>query len=95
PNAQHQQVRNGHTEAQQTQLMTLPRNQLEAMPPNRTHPMPSLPMQPMYNPATTHPVFFMNNFRKPPFPLPLTAGLNPVATGYVFAKDGTATRTKL
>ncbi|KAK4617771.1 hypothetical protein CLAFUW4_12163 [Fulvia fulva] len=95
-NAHYQhQIRHNPTEAQPAQLMTAPRSQTEAMPPTRTPPMPSVPLQPVYNPATTHPVFFMNSFRKPPFPLPLDAGLNPVATGYVFARDGMATKTKL
>jgi len=69
-----------------------PRNQLEAMPP--FNPMPQAPMlqsrvtslmQHRYDSAVRHPVFFTEQLRKPPFPLPENAsqGLNPVAHGYI------------
>ncbi|KAL9529061.1 hypothetical protein SMMN14_07385 [Sphaerulina musiva] len=86
-----------------------PKNQIEAMPPNTTStittaststtpPPPHHPL-PLFNPATTHPVFFMTHWRKPPFPLPLNPALSPVAAGYVFPhhhlRPTTAGNTKL
>jgi len=62
-------------------------------PPPPHHPLP------LFNPATTHPVFFMTHWRKPPFPLPLNPALSPVAAGYVFPhhhlRPTTAGNTKL
>ncbi|KAK3712838.1 hypothetical protein LTR37_008929 [Vermiconidia calcicola] len=80
-----QQIRGAHPEQQRT----APSNQIEAMPPHKTPMMANnLEMQqnqsmPVYNPATTHPVFF-TNWRKPPFPMPTCNGFSPAATGYVF-----------
>jgi hypothetical protein len=39
----------------------------------------------LYDPSTRHPVFFTEQLRKPPFPIPqyATQGVNPVAFGYV------------
>lgn len=93
-----QQTRNLHVEPPAEQIAS-PRNQIEAMPPSKTMPeplkiQPPPIMQPMYNPAVMHPVF-MGNFRKAPFPLPLNGSLNPVATGYVFARDRVNGHTKL
>ena len=91
-----QQIRHPHTEQSTVDLVTAPRNQLEAMPPSKAPLKPVGPPIPMvYNPATTHPVFFTNNFHRPPFPLPMDAGLSPAATGYVFAKEQLGSRTKL
>ncbi|OCK90239.1 uncharacterized protein K441DRAFT_580025 [Cenococcum geophilum 1.58] len=84
------------------------RNQLEAMPP--FGPMPQAPMlqsrvtdlmQHRYDSAIRHPVFFTEQLRKPPFPLPENAshGLNPVAHGYITENRrpdaGTGGRIKL
>jgi len=57
-------------------LNVRPWNQIEAMPSY----YPSF-----YNPAIRHPVFFTNQLRKPPFPIPKIAssGWSPVAAGYV------------
>ncbi|KAF2772896.1 hypothetical protein EJ03DRAFT_173003 [Teratosphaeria nubilosa] len=77
-----QQTRTLHS-ASSPQL-SRPTSQIEAMPPFTTpiertnHPLP------MYNPALVHPVFFTDAWRKPPFPMPLSAGISPVAAGYVF-----------
>ncbi|KAH9833611.1 hypothetical protein Tdes44962_MAKER08769 [Teratosphaeria destructans] len=49
---------------------------------------------PMYNPALVHPVFFTDAWRKPPFPMPLNAGVSPVAAGYVFG-NAKSNMTKL
>ncbi|EGP84416.1 uncharacterized protein MYCGRDRAFT_87541 [Zymoseptoria tritici IPO323] len=87
-----QQTRTFHTHA------TAPRNQIEAMPPFTTPETAKAQLvSPVstYNPATTHPVFFMNNFRKPPFPLPMNTGFSPAATGYVFGRTRTDSNTKL
>lgn len=72
------------------------------MPPVKDIPMPMpdlikpipMPMQPMNNPAVMHPVF-MGNFRKSPFPVAPNGTLNPVATGYIFARDRVNGNTKL
>lgn len=91
-----QQLRHPHTAQSTVDLVTAPRNQLEAMPPSKAPMKPVGPPVPMvYNPATTHPVFFTNNFHRPPFPLPMDAGLSPAAAGYVFAKEQIGSRTKL
>ncbi|OCL11677.1 hypothetical protein AOQ84DRAFT_286716 [Glonium stellatum] len=86
----------------------MPKTQLEAMPP--FGPMPQAPMlqsrvtgfmQHQYDSATRHPVFFTEQLRKPPFPLPEDAsrGLNPVAHGYITENRrpdaGTGGRIKL
>jgi hypothetical protein len=68
-----------------------PRNQMEAMPPSQIPINQSIPHQP-FNPATVHPVFFSEAWRKAPFPMPGTSGFSPVATGYVFGSRGTSTR---
>ncbi|KAF2719084.1 hypothetical protein K431DRAFT_229400 [Polychaeton citri CBS 116435] len=67
-----------------------PQSQVEAMPqsgsPQTTRQLinPSLP----WNPASMHPVFFSENWRKSPFPMPAGAtGFSPVATGYVFGRS--------
>jgi len=60
------------------------------MPPTKKSSPPAteqLSPPSMYNPAQTHPVFFTDCWRKPPFPVPFNNGFNPVATGYVFG-DG-------
>lgn len=67
-----------------------PKNQIEAMPPTFA-PLPippAPPRSPVFDPLRCHPVFFAQNLRKPPFPMPDTGGgwFNPVATGYVVAE---------
>ncbi|USW57293.1 hypothetical protein Slin15195_G106120 [Septoria linicola] len=103
PQVQHQQPRNPQYQQQtraiqigagQPELVTAPRNQIEAMPPNQTTPH-SAPPLPMYNPATMHPVFMMNNWKKTPFPLPINPAISPVAAGYVFPQIRPNMSTKL
>lgn len=81
---------NSQTPMHQQQTRSLntnqPRNQMEAMPPHQgpeSHPL-SHPSGNTFNPATVHPVFFSQAWRKAPYPLPGTTGFSPVATGYVF-----------
>ncbi|KAF2631276.1 hypothetical protein BU25DRAFT_428973 [Macroventuria anomochaeta] len=64
-----------------------PWSQIEAMPPART--APSFPTHSFYDAATRHPVFFTNNLRKPPFPIPQmpSQGWNPVANGYIQERE--------
>ncbi|KAF2808294.1 uncharacterized protein BDZ99DRAFT_51312 [Mytilinidion resinicola] len=86
-----------------------PRNQIEAMSPFAP-PLQTLQTLQTRNPtfspsaydsAVRHPVFFTQQLRKPPFPLPQNAaqGANPVAFGYVLeSRKADATfggRTKL
>ncbi|KAF2248818.1 hypothetical protein BU26DRAFT_483872 [Trematosphaeria pertusa] len=62
-----------------------PRSQIEAMPPF-SPAAPMLPTQRMvYDSAVRHPVFFTEQLRKPPFPIPQIAsqGWSPVASGYI------------
>ncbi|QIW98891.1 hypothetical protein AMS68_004409 [Peltaster fructicola] len=64
-----------------------PRTQIEAMPPHQAPVQsPALPL-PQFNPATMHPVFFTEHWRKPPFQMPMASGFSPVATGYVFGDN--------
>ncbi|KAF2658804.1 hypothetical protein K491DRAFT_592374 [Lophiostoma macrostomum CBS 122681] len=77
-----------------THTFPRPRNQIEAMPP-------SIPVQPAYDSAVRHPVFFTEQLRKPPFPVPEVAsrGYSPVAKGYIMecrrVDANGAPRTKL
>ncbi|KAL5396616.1 hypothetical protein PMIN06_003989 [Paraphaeosphaeria minitans] len=61
-----------------------PRSQIEAMPPFASRPL--VPPRSVYDSAVRHPVFFTEQLRKPPFPIPSAAthGWNPVASGYIF-----------
>lgn len=61
---------------------------MEAMPPSQIPINQPIPHQ-AFNPATVHPVFFSEAWRKSPFPLPGTGGFSPVATGYVFGRGPT------
>ncbi|KAF2451444.1 hypothetical protein P171DRAFT_468009 [Karstenula rhodostoma CBS 690.94] len=72
----------GHTPTAAPQLK--PRSQIEAMPPFSSHPL--VPPRSVYDSAVRHPVFFTEQLRKPPFPIPTAAthGWNPVASGYIF-----------
>ncbi|KAH7394954.1 hypothetical protein DE146DRAFT_66367 [Phaeosphaeria sp. MPI-PUGE-AT-0046c] len=65
-----------------------PRNQIEAMPP---FPPAQAPPQFFYDSAIRHPVFFTQNLKKPPFPIPQIAsqGWSPVANGYVMEQQRT------
>lgn len=83
-----QQIRHANQAQYMISPVVNPKNQIEAMPPISTPKSvsakaPELAL-PSYNPAILHPVFFANSWRKPPFPLPLSTGFSPVATGYVF-----------
>ncbi|KAF2645367.1 hypothetical protein P280DRAFT_545348 [Massarina eburnea CBS 473.64] len=63
-----------------------PRSQLEAMPPfSATSTSPFSPPRAFYDSAVRHPVFFTEQLRKPPFPIPQMAsqGWSPVASGYI------------
>jgi hypothetical protein len=91
PNPMHQQQTRTASTSSPPKILA-PRNQMEAMPPSQIPGInQSLPHQP-FNPATVHPVFFSEAWRKAPFPMPGTAGFSPVATGYVFGSRGTTTR---
>ncbi|KAF1924286.1 uncharacterized protein M421DRAFT_103897 [Didymella exigua CBS 183.55] len=95
----HQQRRTTHELSQQPQphhqptfsspSTSRPRSQIEAMPPVRTSL--SSPPQSFYDAATRHPVFFTNNLRKPPFPIPQipSHGWSPVANGYIQERERT------
>ncbi|KAL6710065.1 hypothetical protein ACN47E_009856 [Coniothyrium glycines] len=76
-----------------------PRSQIEAMPPFGPPQSPATFFQPIYDSAVRHPVFFTQNLKKPPFPIPQLAsqGWNPVASGYIMEqkREETAGRTKL
>ena len=90
PNPMHQQqTRTVSTSSPSKNLA--PRNQMEAMPPSQIPINQTVPHQ-AFNPATVHPVFFSEAWRKAPFPMPGTGGFSPVATGYVFGSRGTTTR---
>ncbi|KAF2265849.1 hypothetical protein CC78DRAFT_514837 [Lojkania enalia] len=60
-----------------------PRSQIEAMPP-----LAMLPPRNLYDSAVRHPVFFTEQLRKPPFPMPDmgSQGWSPVANGYIMEK---------
>ncbi|EOA86877.1 hypothetical protein ACJQWK_08436 [Exserohilum turcicum] len=62
-----------------------PRSQVEAMPPFGPLQTPATFFTPVYDSAIRHPVFFTQNLKKPPFPIPQVAsqGWNPVANGYI------------
>lgn len=64
-----------------------PRNQLEAMPPFPPAQAPG--SQSFYDSAIRHPVFFTQNLKKPPFPIPQIAsqGWSPVANGYIMEQQ--------
>ncbi|KAH8728744.1 hypothetical protein GQ44DRAFT_646557 [Phaeosphaeriaceae sp. PMI808] len=78
-----------------------PQSQIEAMPPFRTTQNFATYQPPtFYDSATRHPVFFTQNLRKPPFPIPQIAsqGWSPVASGYIMEQRkalGVDPRTKL
>ncbi|KAF2121581.1 hypothetical protein BDV96DRAFT_217337 [Lophiotrema nucula] len=83
-------------------LPARPKNQIEAMPPFMSAPSaPLFPPRAMYDSAVRHPVFFTEQLRKPPFPIPEMAchGWNPVANGYILEQKrrdaNAAPRTKL
>ncbi|KAF1955867.1 hypothetical protein CC80DRAFT_81373 [Byssothecium circinans] len=61
-----------------------PRSQFEAMSPFGPAPPFSSPRA-FYDVAVRHPVFFTEQLRKPPFPMPQMAsqGWSPVASGYI------------
>ncbi|KAK4544396.1 hypothetical protein LTR36_004287 [Oleoguttula mirabilis] len=82
-----QQTRTLQSQSAEQQTAGPPRNQIEAMPPSSTPPIKQQAAMPMYNPAVTHPVFFTETWRKPPFPLPFNAGFSPVAAGYAFGNN--------
>jgi hypothetical protein len=65
------------------------------MPPYGAPSAPSF-----FDAATRHPVFFTQNLRKPPFPIPQIAsqGWSPVASGYIMEQQRamqTEPKTKL
>ncbi|KAL7778638.1 hypothetical protein CFE70_008139 [Pyrenophora teres f. teres 0-1] len=81
-----------HASSQQSQPLTnpplnsaRPRSQIEAMPPFGPAQTPATFFTPVYDSAIRHPVFFTQNLKKPPFPIPQVAAhsWNPVASGYV------------
>ncbi|KAF2855836.1 hypothetical protein T440DRAFT_164755 [Plenodomus tracheiphilus IPT5] len=76
-----------------------PRSQIEAMPPFGPPQTPATFFTPLYDSAVRHPVFFTQNLKKPPFPIPQAAsqGYNPVADGYIHEqrKAEAAGKTKL
>ncbi|KAF2829261.1 hypothetical protein CC86DRAFT_318452 [Ophiobolus disseminans] len=82
---------------------TRPRSQIEAMPPqDAPHAATPLytPPHPFYDSAIRHPVFFTQNLKKPPFPIPQIAsqGWSPVANGYIMEQQrvlNAEARTKL
>lgn len=90
-----------HTQQQQPLNPARPRNQLEAMPPFGPGQAPFMPSPAFYDSATRHPVFFTEQLRKPPFPMPEFAshGFSPVASGYIMESKRTdpsgVPRTKL
>ncbi|CAO2654891.1 Nn.00g116240.m01.CDS01 [Neocucurbitaria sp. VM-36] len=79
--------------------LSRPRSQVEAMPPFGPAQTPATFFTPLYDSAIRHPVFFTQNLKKPPFPIPqnTSQGWNPVASGYIMEqKRAEATgRTKL
>ncbi|KAF2188104.1 hypothetical protein K469DRAFT_748481 [Zopfia rhizophila CBS 207.26] len=87
--------------------LSKPRSHIEAMPlfgPAQSHLFLGKPMGPapnLYDSALRHPVFFTEQLRKPPFPIPEIASQewSPVASGYVMENrktDGTGIpKTKL
>ncbi|PSN61889.1 hypothetical protein BS50DRAFT_613484 [Corynespora cassiicola Philippines] len=104
-----QQSRTTHHEPQKPHTSALeavrPRSQIEAMPPS---PFGAAQKQPLFQPprgfydaAVRHPVFFTEQLRKPPFPIPEAAsqGWSPVASGYIAERGrgvgGGVGRTKL
>ncbi|KAF2873303.1 hypothetical protein BDV95DRAFT_627267 [Massariosphaeria phaeospora] len=62
-----------------------PRSQIKAMPPFGPARNSLLPAHAMYDSAVRHPVFFTENLRKSPFPIPSMGshGWSPVACGYI------------
>ncbi|KAF2473855.1 uncharacterized protein BDR25DRAFT_125621 [Lindgomyces ingoldianus] len=81
---------------------TKPHNQIQAMPPLGSPQTPGLfPSRNLYDSAVRHPVFFTEQLRKPPFPIPEMAsqGWSPVASGYIMESRkigaGGTLRTKL
>ncbi|OCK78865.1 hypothetical protein K432DRAFT_383562 [Lepidopterella palustris CBS 459.81] len=84
-----------------------PKNQIEAMPPFDPAPPAAFFASRAnnltvhsYDSAIRHPVFFTEQLRKPPFPLPEMAslGVNPAAHGYILENrrpDATVGQTKL
>ncbi|KAJ5065544.1 hypothetical protein J3E74DRAFT_414531 [Bipolaris maydis] len=76
-----------------------PHSQVEAMPPFGPPQTPASFFTPVYDSAVRHPVFFTQNLKKPPFPLPQVAsqGCNPVASGYIMEQGRAEApgRTKL
>ncbi|KAH6016592.1 hypothetical protein HBI83_135830 [Parastagonospora nodorum] len=72
--------------AQATVSHPRPRSQIEAMPP---FPPRQPSTSPFYDSAVRHPVFFTQNLKKPPFPIPQIAsqGWSPVANGYIMEQQ--------
>jgi hypothetical protein len=68
------------------QSLVRPQSQIEAMPPFRPTQAPA---SSFYDSAIRHPVFFTQNLKKPPFPLPNIAsqGWSPVASGYIMEQQ--------
>jgi hypothetical protein len=107
PTHAHQQHRAIHTAPQHpfntpsspTLNPPRPRSQIEAMPPFGPPQTPATFFAPVYDSAIRHPVFFTQNLKKPPFPIPQVAsqGYNPVASGYIMEQRRVeeAGRTKL
>ncbi|KAI8942723.1 hypothetical protein NX059_000771 [Plenodomus lindquistii] len=87
------------TPAQNSATSPKPRSQIEAMPPFGPPQTPATFFTPLYDSAVRHPVFFTQNLKKPPFPLPQAAsqGWSPVANGYIHEqqKAEAAGKTKL
>ncbi|KAG9194685.1 hypothetical protein G6011_04720 [Alternaria panax] len=96
PSFAHQQRRAAHPPSQASQRPATqppnplpntprPRSQIEAMPPFGPPKTPATFFTPVYDSAIRHPVFFTQNLKKPPFPIPQGASQasNPVASGYV------------
>jgi hypothetical protein len=69
------------------------------MPPFGPPQTPATFFAPVYDSAIRHPVFFTQNLKKPPFPIPqiTSQGYHPVASGYIMEQRRVeeAGRTKL
>ncbi|KAF1919715.1 hypothetical protein BDU57DRAFT_512962 [Ampelomyces quisqualis] len=105
PTCAHQQRRAAHESSPHAQQLApllpgspaRPRSQIDAMPPFRPAQTPA-PL--VYDSAIRHPVFFTQNLKKPPFPMPRIAsqGWSPVANGYIEEQQrdmGAEPKTKL
>ncbi|KAF1846608.1 uncharacterized protein K460DRAFT_335763 [Cucurbitaria berberidis CBS 394.84] len=98
PTYAHEQRRAAHSSSPQTSQPpsspinpARPRIQIEAMPPFGPPHTPATFFTPLYDSAIRHPVFFTQNLKKPPFPIPqnTSQGWNPVASGYVIEQRAT------